>query len=194
MLHRACELLLIPHGSTETLAQSDREKENKCLQPERMWPGWCDRGLYERTTMQQHSLTDGWHHWPDGHVSEQTPGDRKAQGSLVGCGLRGHNESDTTERLHNNWWMGIWLVSRNRVLWSHVCRCVGFFHALSHFPQPLCFLRLLLWWLFNGVQTASGRLSGPCPLLSVSGPLCQLPHGTSVGLGWATWRHTVAER
>ena len=112
------KLLIIPHGSTETLAQSEREKENKCLQPERMWPGWCDRRLYERTTMQKHSVTDGWHHWPDGHVSEQTPGDRKAQGSLVGCGLWGHKESDPTERLHNNWWMGIWLVSRNRVLWT----------------------------------------------------------------------------
>ena len=108
-----------------------------------MWPGWCDRGLYERTTMQQQSLTDGWHHWPDGHVSEQTPGDRKAQGSLVGCGLWGHNESDTTERLRNNWWMGIWLVSRNRVLWTVMYASVSasstpFLTSLSPFVFSGC--------------------------------------------------------
>ena len=34
--------------------------------------------------------------------SEQTPGDRERQGSLVCCSPRGRKESDTTERLNNN--------------------------------------------------------------------------------------------
>ena len=33
---------------------------------------------------------------------EQTPGDCEGQGSLACCSLRGHKESDMTERLNNN--------------------------------------------------------------------------------------------
>ena len=43
----------------------------------------------------------GWHHWLDGHESEQAPGVGDEQGSLVCCSPWGHKESDTTERL--NW-------------------------------------------------------------------------------------------
>ena len=38
----------------------------------------------------------GWHHQLNGHELEQTPGDRKGQGSLACCRPWGHNESDTT--------------------------------------------------------------------------------------------------
>ena len=38
----------------------------------------------------------GWHHQLNEHELEQTPGDRKGQGSLVCCRPWGHNESDTT--------------------------------------------------------------------------------------------------
>ena len=41
----------------------------------------------------------GWHHWLDGHESEWTPGVGDGQGGLACCDLRGHKESDTTERL-----------------------------------------------------------------------------------------------
>ena len=43
----------------------------------------------------------GWHHWPDGHKFEQTPGDGEGQGSLACCSPWGHKESDVTEQL--NW-------------------------------------------------------------------------------------------
>ena len=43
----------------------------------------------------------GWHHRHNGHESEQTPGDRRGEGSLACCSPRGCKESDTTERL--NW-------------------------------------------------------------------------------------------
>ena len=42
----------------------------------------------------------GWHHRPDGHKFEQTPGDGEGQGSLACCSPRGHKELDTTERLN----------------------------------------------------------------------------------------------
>jgi len=43
----------------------------------------------------------GWHHRCNGHEFEQTPGVGDGQGSLVCCSPRGHQESNTTERL--NW-------------------------------------------------------------------------------------------
>ena len=40
----------------------------------------------------------GWHHQLNGHEFEQTLEDSAGQGSLVGCRLWGHTESDTTKR------------------------------------------------------------------------------------------------
>ena len=37
-----------------------------------------------------------WHHWPNGHKFEQTPGDSKGQGSLTCCRPWGHKESHIT--------------------------------------------------------------------------------------------------
>ena len=44
----------------------------------------------------------GWHHRPDGHVFEQTPGDSEGQGSLMCCSPWGCKESDMTERLNSD--------------------------------------------------------------------------------------------
>ena len=44
----------------------------------------------------------GWHHQLNGHGFEQTLGDGEGQGSLVCCSPWGHKESDTSERLNNN--------------------------------------------------------------------------------------------
>ena len=44
----------------------------------------------------------GWHHWLNEHEFEQTPGDRKGQGSLACCSPWGHKESDMTYQLNNN--------------------------------------------------------------------------------------------
>ena len=43
----------------------------------------------------------GWHHRHNGHESEQTPGDRRGEGSLACCSPRGCKELDTTEQRHN---------------------------------------------------------------------------------------------
>ena len=37
----------------------------------------------------------GWHHWLNGHESEQTPGDGEGQGSLVCCSPWGHKSNMT---------------------------------------------------------------------------------------------------
>ena len=42
-----------------------------------------------------------WYHRLNGHGFRWTPGVGDGQGGLECCGLWGHNESDTTERL--NW-------------------------------------------------------------------------------------------
>ena len=44
----------------------------------------------------------GWHHCPDGHVSEQALGVGDGQGSLACCRPWGCKESDTTEQLNLN--------------------------------------------------------------------------------------------
>ena len=44
----------------------------------------------------------GWHHWIDGHESEQAPGDGDGQGGLACCSPRGQEESDMTEQLNDN--------------------------------------------------------------------------------------------
>ena len=47
----------------------------------------------------------GWHHWLDGHESEQAPGVGDGQGSLACCSPWGRKESDMTEWLN---WMIRW--------------------------------------------------------------------------------------
>ena len=44
------------------------------------WKGWRQE---EKGTTEDEMV--GWHHWPNGHESEQVPRDSKGQGSLVGC-------------------------------------------------------------------------------------------------------------
>ena len=45
----------------------------------------------------------GWHHQLNGHEFEQAPRDGEGQGSLACCSPWGYKESDTTERLNNNY-------------------------------------------------------------------------------------------
>ena len=60
----------------------------------------------------------GWHHRLNGHEFEQAPGDGEGQGSLACCSLRGHKESDMTERLNNTMTAGIQGLGAH---WHHVC-------------------------------------------------------------------------
>ena len=61
----------------------------------------------------------GWHHWLNGHESENIPGDSEGQGSFVSCSSWGHKELDSTEWLNNNnryghqfpCWAALWIAT-----------------------------------------------------------------------------------
>ena len=64
----------------------------------------------------------GQHHRLNGHEFEQTPGDRKGQGSLASCSPWGCKESNMTEQLNNNSYKSAWMCKakyliRQAVLW-----------------------------------------------------------------------------
>ena len=59
-----------------------------------------DRGHEEKGMREDEML--GWHHWLNGHESEQTLGGSEGQGSLPCCSPWGLKESDTTEQLNTN--------------------------------------------------------------------------------------------
>ena len=60
----------------------------------------------------------GWHHWPNGHEFEQTPGVGDGQGGLAYCSPWGHKESDRTEQLNLNLNMAPSQSSRIHILFN----------------------------------------------------------------------------
>ena len=90
-----------------SLRRTDAEAETPILwSPDKSWLIWKapdagkDWGQKEKWMTEDEMVR--WHHWPNGHVFEQTPGDSGEQGSLACCGPWGHKELDTTGRLNNN--------------------------------------------------------------------------------------------
>ena len=59
-----------------------------------------DWGQEEKGTTEEEIV--GWYHRLNGHEFEQVSRDGEGQGSLVCCSPWGHKESDTSERLNNN--------------------------------------------------------------------------------------------
>ena len=73
---------------------------------------WCRGDSLEKTLIlekdwgqEEKGMTEdemvGWHHWLNGHESEQTLGDCEGQRSLVCYSPWGHKELDMTEWLNN---------------------------------------------------------------------------------------------
>ena len=66
---------------------------------------------------------DGWHHWLNGREFKQSLGDGEGHGRLVRCSPWGCKESETTERLNNNYYwvpmVNFLLLREKRFL--HVC-------------------------------------------------------------------------
>ena len=87
----------------------------------------------------------GWHHWPSGHESEQTPGDSEGQGSLACCIPSGHKELDTTKQLTNDHISSYFYQKRHVNVNGIFTDCkieVNFnFHLLPH----MYFIKYLLW-------------------------------------------------
>ena len=65
----------------------------------------------------------GWHHWLNGREFKQSLGDGEGHGRLVRCNPWGCKESETTERLNNNYYwvpmVNFLLLREKRFL--HVC-------------------------------------------------------------------------
>ena len=82
----------------------------------------------------------GWHHRPDGHESEWTPGDGDGQGGLVCCNSWGCKELDTTEWTELNWNIFTFLCNQSSEPF-HLARLYlsSNSSAFSSFPHPLCF-------------------------------------------------------
>jgi len=80
----------------------------------------------------------GWHHWLNGHVLKQTPGDSEGQGSLAGYSSWGHKESDTTEWLHNSETLNILFSgsSNYRLSTPFQWACSSCLTACSPAPPP----------------------------------------------------------
>ena len=65
------------------------------------------------TAFHLHGSYQLWHHWFNGHESEQTLEDSEGQGSLVYCSPWSHKESDTTKRMNNK---NIQLLLTSRII------------------------------------------------------------------------------
>ena len=78
---------------------------------------WADR--LEKTLMLgkiEDRRREWWHHRPNGHEFEPTPGDSEGQGSLACCSPWGHKELEMTEQLNKNM---TWLQIR-KLFWNDV--------------------------------------------------------------------------
>ena len=83
------------------------EAETPVLWPPdaRNWLIWKDPDSRKDWRWKEKGTTEdemvGWHHWLNGHESEETLVVGEGQGGLACCSLWGHKELDTTEQL--NW-------------------------------------------------------------------------------------------
>ena len=82
---------------------------------------WCWERLKVRGEGDDRGWVVGWHHWLNGHESEQTLGAGDGQGSLVCCSLWGCKELDTTEWLNwtekfARWIWGVRILRGQRII------------------------------------------------------------------------------
>ena len=87
------------------IGRTDVEVETPILWPPdaKSWLIWKDPDAGKDWGQEKGMTEDemvGWHHWLNGHESEQTPGDGEGEGSLACCRPWGRKESNTTERLN----------------------------------------------------------------------------------------------
>ena len=84
------------------IGRTDAEAETPILWPPdvKNWLIWKDPVAGKDWRWEEKGTTEdevvGWHHWLNGHESEQALGDSKGQGGLACCSLWGHKESDMT--------------------------------------------------------------------------------------------------
>ena len=89
------------------IGRTDAEAETPTLwAPDaKNWLIWKDPDAGKAWGQEEKAMTEdeiaGWHHWLDGHKSEQAPGVGDGQGGLACCSPWGRKELDTTEQM--NW-------------------------------------------------------------------------------------------
>ena len=99
-----------PKGSQSWIfiGRTDAEAETPILWPPDMksWLTGKDPSAGKDWRQEEKGTTEdeivGWHHWPNGHEFEQTPGDRERQGSLACCSPWGHKKLDMTKQWNSN--------------------------------------------------------------------------------------------
>ena len=102
--------LVNPKGNHAWIRRTDAEAEIPILWPPhaKSWLIGKDPDAGRDWRQEEMGTTEdemaGWHHWLDGHDSEQTPGVGDGQGRLACCSPWGCKELDTTEQLY--WLMG----------------------------------------------------------------------------------------
>ena len=96
------------------IERTDAEVEAPILWPPdgKNWLVWKDPDAGKDWGQEKKRMTEdemvGWHHWLNGHESEQAPGDGEAQGSRVCCSSCGCKEPNMTEWLNNSNNKGSW--------------------------------------------------------------------------------------
>ena len=131
--------------------RTDAEAEAPILWPPdvKSWLIWKDRDAGKDWGQEEKGMTEdemvGWHHWLDGHESEQALGVGDGQGGLVCCDSCGRKESDTTEQL----------------IWSDGLR-YPVLHYLSYFAQTH------VHWVKDAIQPSHPLLPTSPPALNLS--------------------------
>ena len=87
------------------IGRTDAEAEAPILWPPeaKNWLIWKDPDAGKDWRQEEKGTTDemvGWHHWLDGHESEQAPGVGDGQGRLACWSPGDRKESDTTQQLN----------------------------------------------------------------------------------------------
>ena len=114
----------------------------------------------------------GWHHWLDGHVFEQTPGDGDGQGSLGCCSPWSQKQSDTAKSL--NWTEQIvekyYKAPLNLVRWVLSCLLLMSMSEVFSVTFTLNKINTKLWvTVFGpGVKSSPLETTNPVALFTVS--------------------------
>ena len=158
------------------IGRIDAEAEDPILWPPdaKNWLTGKDPGAGKDWRQEEKEATEdkivGWYHWLNGYEFEQTQGDGEGQGSLACCSPRGHEASDTIERLNNNnkyTFMGFpnaSAQSRTRLKWLSNASAVKNLPAMQETRE------MQVWSL--GREFPWGRKWQLTPIF-----LCENPHG-----------------
>ena len=98
---------VIPKGNQLWIfiGRTDAEAEAPVLWPDakNLWKRpWCWERMKARGEGDDRGWDGWWHHWLNGHESEQIPGDSEGQGSLACCSPWGHSQT----------WLSNWTTTK----------------------------------------------------------------------------------